>query len=271
MPRLFTNRPREYNFIVELVQHTKDSPRINWELSSAILYIVGGISFIIGSIFFLPKHEPYSDIGAWIFFGGSLVYLTVTGYDLLESYYHLYLQERTTFWDWLELLIATIYVGGTVLFTVGSLLFLSQIDEIVAGGWCFTIGSLLFLIGAFLNVIQIVQEPSFAKLQLLNVTAISFAIGSTLFLLASLPYLSDRLNLNTHTVLFRYVGWEYIVGSILFLIGGVAYYYRLFKVKDHQQYEESNKILLWDENSYDWALDGSQGQTMNEPEYDLKP
>lgn len=47
MPRLFTNRPREYNFIVELVQHTKDSPRINWELSSAILYMVGGISFII--------------------------------------------------------------------------------------------------------------------------------------------------------------------------------------------------------------------------------
>lgn len=72
-------------------------------------------------------------------------------------------------------------------------------------------------------------------------------------------------------MLFRYVGWEYIVGSILFLIGGVAYYYRLFKVKDHQQYEESDEILLWDENSYDWALDGSQGQTMNEPEYDLKP
>ncbi len=268
MPRLFTNRPREYNFIVELVQHTKDSPRINWELSSAILYIVGGISFIIGSIFFLPKHEPYSDFGAWIFFVGSLVYLTVTGYDLLESYYHLYLQERSTFWDWLELLIATIYVGGTVLFTIGSLLFLSQIDEIVAGGWCFTIGSLLFLIGAFLNVIQIVQESSFVKLQLLNITAISFALGSTLFLIASLPYLSDRLNLNTHTVLFRYVGWEYIVGSILFLIGGVAYYYRLFQVKDTYQ-EDGNEVLIWKDSYNELQPEDNQEQKVNEPEYDL--
>ena len=249
MPRLFTNRPRQHDLAVKVAKQTidEDGNHFNWGLTNAILYIVGGTSFVIGSIFFLPEYEIFSDIGAWIFFGGSLVYLVVTGHDLLESYFQLCYRKELTFWHWLEFVIANIYVGGTVLFTIGSLLFLSQIDEIIAGGWCFTIGSLFFLFGACMNVIQIVQEPSFMKLQLLNITAISFTVGSTLFLIASLPYLSDTLTLSTHTVLFRYVGWEYIMGSILFLIGGLAYYYRLFQVKDYYQYN-SNQFLLWENN-----------------------
>jgi hypothetical protein len=262
MPRLFTNRPRQHDLAVKVAKQTIDGNHFNWELSNAILYIVGGTSFVVGSVFFLPKHEPLSDLGAWIFFGGSLVYLIVTGHDLLESLSQLNDCEQVTFWNWLEFFIATIYVSGTLLFTVGSLLFLSQLNEIVVGGWCFTIGSFLFLMGACMNVIQIVQEPSFLKLQLLNVTAISFAIGSTLFFIASLPYLSDALNLEENRILFRYVGWEYIFGSILFLIGGLAYYYRLFQVKDFYQYN-SKEFFLWANKLQNLEQPQTQEQSVN--------
>lgn len=250
MPRLFTNRPRRYDFITPktIVQN-----HISWESTNAILYLVGGISFIMGSIFFLPQYEALSDLGAWIFFGGSLIYLLVTGHDLLESTAYLYSQKQSTIWNWLELIVANFYVGGTILFTVGSLLFLSEIDQIVVGGWCFTIGSFFFLVGACINAIQIIQERSLMKLQLLNATAITFALGSTLFFIASLPYLSEALNIDTNRVLFRYVGWEYIIGSVLFLLGGIFNYYRLYektnKDKDEtlivewkNQFQKSDKL-----------------------------
>ncbi|MFB6275874.1 MAG: YrhK family protein [Halothece sp.] len=245
MPRLFTNRPRHSPLFNN--NQSIDGQHFKWETINAILYIVGGFSFIIGSIFFLPQFDDLSDIGAWIFFGGSLVYLIVTGSDLLEATAYLRSQKTKTIWNWLEFYIANVYVGGTVLFTIGSLLFLSEIDKIVAGGWCFTIGSLLFLIGACLNVIQIVKEQSFIKLQLLNATAITFALGSMLFLIASLPYLSEALTLEDNWVLFSYVAWEYIAGSILFLIGGIFHYYRSYK-KHH--YQPENIILEWENSFY---------------------
>jgi len=264
MPHLFTNRPRLYNPI------TKNKTRNNsfdWESINAILYIVGGLTFIAGSIFFLPRYDTLSDTGAWIFFGGSLVYLLVTGHDLLESTNYLRRQKHRVIWNWLEFIIANVYVGGTILFTVGSLLFLSQIDAIVAGGWCFTIGSLFFLIGACLNVIQIVKEGSFVKLQLLNATAISFAIGSTLFLIASMPYLSKALNLEDNKVLFAYVGWEYIFGSILFFLGGIINYYRSYQRK---HYYQQDSVMVKRRKFLDYAKTRKHHQDLPVPYCEVK-
>ncbi len=225
MPHLFTSRPRQYSLFDE---KTLRISRFNWELFNAILYLIGGITFIIGSVFFLPKYEALLDVGAWIFFGGSIVYLVVTGQDLWESSRYIRSQTLLSVWDWLEFLVANVYVAGTILFIVGSLFFLSQIGMIVAGSWCFIIGSFLFLVGACINVIEIAKAKSLVKLQLLNITAIAFALGSTLFLVASIPYLWQPIDMQEQSLLFTYVGWEYIVGSILFFLGGVVNYYRLY-------------------------------------------
>jgi len=117
MPHLFTNRPRLYN---PIATDKNGNHYLDWESINAILYIVGGLTFIAGSIFFLPRYDSLSDIGAWIFFGGSLVYLVVTGQDLLESSAYLRRQKQRTIWNWLEFIVANVYVAGTILFTVGS-------------------------------------------------------------------------------------------------------------------------------------------------------
>lgn len=264
MPHLFTNRPRLYN---PIKTDKSGNHYLDWESINALLYIVGGLTFIAGSIFFLPRYDSFSDIGAWIFFGGSLIYLVVTGQDLLESTAYLRRQKQRTVWNWLEFIVANVYVAGTILFTVGSLLFLSQIDAIVAGGWCFTIGSLFFLIGACLNVIQIVQEGSFVKLQLLNATAISFAIGSTLFLIASMPYLSETLDLENNWVLFAYVGWEYIFGSLLFFLGGIINYYRSYQRK---QYYQEDSVMVERRKILDRAKKLQHHQDLPVPSCDVK-
>ncbi|PSO49590.1 MAG: hypothetical protein BRC33_06405 [Cyanobacteria bacterium SW_9_44_58] len=82
MPHLFTSRPRQYTLFN---QKAFGSNQYKLELANGILYIVGGITFVVGSVCFLPKYENFFDTGAWIFFGGSLVYLAVTGQDLWES------------------------------------------------------------------------------------------------------------------------------------------------------------------------------------------
>ena len=128
----------------------------------------------------------------------------------------------------LEFIAAISYLVGTLLFTVGSIFFLSALGWIVAGAWCFVIGSLLFVIGACVNVLQIVQARSLITLQLMNLTAICFVVGSVLFLVASIPYLWTIENAAERETLFSYMAWEYEIGSVLFLLGGVYNYSRAY-------------------------------------------
>ena len=181
MPHLFTNRPRQHNLLSD---EPAGSKHFNWESFNSVLYLLGGLTFVSGSIFFLPQYEKNADTGAWIFFGGSLLYLVVTVHDLFEASAFLRSRKNASFWERLELFAAVIYVSGTVLFIVGSLFFLSEIDFVIAGSWCFIWGSFLFLVGAFINVIQIIQAGSMFTLQLMNATAICFTIGAVIFLLA---------------------------------------------------------------------------------------
>ena len=80
MPHMFTNHPRLHN----LTRGRKDlKSQFLWETINAVFYKIGG--GIVGNICFFPKFEAYADLGAWIFFVGSLNYLVVTFHDFLEG------------------------------------------------------------------------------------------------------------------------------------------------------------------------------------------
>lgn len=244
MPHLFTNRPRQHNLFSDA---PAGSMHFNWESFNSVLYLLGGITFVLGSIFFLPKYDQHPDAGAWVFFGGSLIYLIVTVHDLFEALAYMRSRKSASIWQRLELFAACVYVTGTVLFIIGSLFFLSEVDLVASGSWCFIVGSLLFFIGAFINVIQIIQAGSMFTLQLMNVTAICFTIGAIIFLLGSVPYLwTDQLSA-IQQKLYRYLAWEYITGSIFFLVGGVFNYYRAYLANKHYKKMEAkhpNKGML---------------------------
>ena len=190
MPHLFTNRQRQHNLISG---HTANSNQFQWEAINATIYLLGGLIFIIGSILFLPVYAKYSNWGVLIFIIGSLLYLFVTGHDLLEVVNYRRTQTKLSLWDQLELSTAVSYLIGTIAFIVGSIFFLSQIGLTAAGSYCFIIGSILFFVGSCINAMQIVRAGSKTTLQLMNATAITFIVGSTIFVFGSIPYLWDHL------------------------------------------------------------------------------
>lgn len=228
MPHLFVNRPRLHDLIGK-DPSLRDNFR--WETINAVTYQVGGLLFIAGSICFFPALSAYANLGAWIFFLGSLFYLLVTGHDMAEVIRY----ERTcagppTVWDSLEFWTATTYVAGTVLFVVGSVFFLSSVGLLAAGAGCFVIGSILFVVGATINVLEIVQATELLTLQLMNLTALAFITGSVLFTVASVPYLWQFADLSDREKVDAFLAWQYLAGSLLFFAGGLFNYRRAFTV-----------------------------------------
>lgn len=228
MPHLFLTRPRNF----DLMSRAETSDReLYWESLNAVLYKIGGAIFIFGSVLFFPAFDAYEDIGAWSFVVGSLFYLLVTGHDLAEVLKaRRHRSQSATFWERLEGLAALTYVSGTLLFIVGSFCFLKRFGAVEAGAWCFVAGSLLFVVGAIVNVLQIVTAGSLLKLQLMNLTAISFVTGSVLFAVASVPYLWTVDSPADARELFAYLASLYLVGSVLFLLGGIFNYWRALLV-----------------------------------------
>lgn len=223
MPHLFAARPRLHDLVKE-DPGVRDNFR--WETLNAVIYKTGGVIFVIGSILFFPAMSAYADLGAWVFFGGSLLYLIVTGHDLAEVVRHARRRSGpASFWDRLEAVAAASYVAGTLLFTFGSIFFLSSVGLVALGAWFFVIGSLAFVLGATVNVLQIVQAEDMITLQLLNLTALTFVVGSVLFAVASIPYLWTVESPADQDMIDAFLAWQYLVGSCLFLLGGVFNYW----------------------------------------------
>ena len=227
MPHMFTNRPR----IHDLTRERSDlRAQFRWETINAVVYKIGGLVFIAGSILFFPRFEAYADIGAWTFFAGSLLYLVVTVHDLAEVRQNWRAGTAHDRWMIMEYLAAASYVWGTILFTAGSIFFLSAVEWYTAAAWTFIIGSLLFVLGACINVLQIIQADNRVTLQLMNLTAVTFVVGSVLFAVASVPYLWEVPTPSVQVTLYSFLAWQYLIGSILFFSGGVFNYWRAYLV-----------------------------------------
>lgn len=234
MPHHITNRKRSY-------QTSSPKESFLWEGLNAFAYIVGAVTFVIGSIFFLPAFEQYIAAGAWLFIIGSFMYLVVTAHDCIEviSHYRRHPSHGTK--TLLEFVMSAGYIIGSVLFLIGSALFLPSVDWEKGGAWCFIIGSVLFTIGATVNVTQITQAGTLFVLQLLNAVAISFIVGSILFVVASIPYLWPSYKTPLAHELHTYLGAQFIFASFLFLVGGVINGYRAYRAHQNHQIQDDIK------------------------------
>jgi hypothetical protein len=53
----------------------------------------------------------------------------------------------------------------------------------------------------------------------MNLTAVSFVVGSVLFTVASVPFLWDVKAPSDRTILYTFLAWQYLIGSMLFCWG----------------------------------------------------
>lgn len=219
MPHFFTTRRRLFDMVKS--GHGIWT-RFRWEILNVSVDILGGIIFIIGSLFFFPGFSEYENWGAGLFFVGSALYLLVTGHDWVELRRHLrkiaHKPKRRAVYEWIAVYA---YFGATLLFLVGSLLFLSWFAKYETGAWLFIVGSVAFALGAAINVLQVQKEARVAAMRLLNLTALCFLAGSVLFAVASVPYLWDFHSDGDKNTVFTFMAWQYLVGSGLFFLGGV--------------------------------------------------
>lgn len=222
MPHLFVDRPRHHDLAARTARPRDE---LRWETINTAVYLVGGVLFVWGSVLFFPRLEARSDRGAWIFFVGSLLYLVVAGHDTAEVVHNRRQEAEPSIWDRFEAWAAASYLLGSSLFAVGSILFLSVVGRYDAGAACFIVGSLLFVVGATVNVLQILQASDRRTLQLMNLTALTFVAGSVLFTVASIPYLFHLSPADERTI-DAFLAAQYVVGSVLFLLGGVINYRR---------------------------------------------
>lgn len=228
MPHQFVNRPRFHALVGKELSLRS---QFKWETANAIIYVLGGILFVWGSVLFFPAFEQRANVGAWMFFAGSLLYLVVTAHDATEvTNYRRRLEQGPTIWDRLEAWSAACYVAGTLLFTGGSIFFLSWVGRYDAGALCFIIGSLLFVFGATINVLQIVQASDMRTLQLMNLTALNFVTGSVLFTVASVPYLFEFDDTRDERVVDAFLASQFLIGSVLFVAGGIFSFRRAYLV-----------------------------------------
>lgn len=228
MPHFFSNRPRVHALVGGA---GKGGLHFRWETVNAVVYTLGGVIFIFGSVLFFPSLSAWENVGAGAFLFGSLLYLLVTGHDVVEVLAsHRDRTRSRSVWQVLEFWAAVAYLAGTLLFVVGSVFFFSVFDWVGPGAWCFLIGSVLFLFGAVVNVLQIIFATTLKTLQLLNLTAISFIVGSTLFCVASIPFLWELSSDADRILLDAYLAWLFLVGSVLFLAGGLFNYWRAWLI-----------------------------------------
>lgn len=223
MPHLVTHRPRVSNLSnrnADAASHKR------WETFSAFSYKLGGLMFVGGSLFFFPGLSDYLVFGDWLYAVGSLLYLMVTGHDLLEVIQYWRDDPDRSFARRIELLAGVTYVTGSLLFVLGSLCFLPAVNAVVPGAWLFIVGSILFVVGGFVNFLQVVEAPSLIYMQLFNLTVGMFVVGSALFVVASVPYLW-ALTEQAEVKITTFAAAQFLFASVLFFVGGVAIYYRL--------------------------------------------
>lgn len=240
MPHQITNRKRNYDRAASIGRSFLS------EGLNALAYVAGGLIFLIGSIFFLPAFEQYAAAGAWMFIVGSVLYLAVTCSDFVENILHFRHHPPRSRKAFFEFGSSALYLIGSLIFVIGSVLFLPALELKSWGGGCFLVGSTIFVIAACINVTQITQAGSLATLQMLNITAICFVVGSVLFLVASVPYLWGGSG-SIKTILLSYMGAQFVVGSFLFFTGGIVNAYRAYRV--HQSHSSTGARKSGDERS----------------------
>lgn len=225
MPHAFSNRRRILNLTAD-----KKALRaqFRWETINAIAYKLGGVLFVIGSFFFFPSRAEYAYIGGWIFLAASLTYLVVNIHDMAEirRYWKSHTAHKLD--EVVEYFAGATYLLGTLCFVFGRITSFPQVDWALTSTWLFIIGSTLFVVGATANIFLIIKAESVQLLQLMNLTSICFVVGSVLYGLASVPYLWAFESPSDHLLILNFLAWQYMIGSLLFLLGGVFNYWRAY-------------------------------------------
>ena len=128
---------------------------------------------------------------------------------------------------------ADLYTGKHIIYPF----FLPNVALWAAGSSSFIVGSVLFLAGGTLNGLQIFETKTKRDSQYMLLVAMSYVIGSTCFLIVSIPYLYKLDSAKDEYKIDAFLAGIYVAGSICFTIGGIINFHRM--IQGHKMHEKS--------------------------------
>lgn len=259
MPHLLVERVRSYDFLSRRKYRT-----VAYIIEA--LDVFAGFVFVVGSLCFIPGYWHDINVflaGCAIFVWGSLLYVVICSFTLIEAY----VEKGQGSWEVYE---NSLYWVGSWAFFVGSILYWpeeSQYELIEAfqhftlpqyfnlfspefeGTLLFIVGSVLFTVAAFINLMN---QPKSDDLKSTVWTCITllYLVGSLLFIGGSVAFLPD---LGCGKQMMEIGAWAFVIGSLFFLIGAVMSLIRTIYMID----EEAERLV-----SKDVALTTARGQSI---------
>lgn len=211
----------------------KDSERV-----IAVLDIIAGLTFIIGSFCFLPPFDHSLRVfltGCMLYAVGGLIYACIAIFCTWEMHKKPGANAGEVLENYMYLIGSIVFFLGTILYwptkadQVHWLLDMDKLKDMSLGAYfnlmspefegtlLFIIGSLMFAAAAFVNGLNHNDLRS-VEGKLLTATTSVYMAGALLFVMGSVAFLPD---VGCSETMITIGAWSFIVGSVLYTVGAV--------------------------------------------------
>jgi hypothetical protein len=230
---------------------------LEWRIFHNINYLIGGITFAIGSYQYFPGVSDFV-LGGWLFTIGSAGFMIADGlewwknnrvgcfhYEEFEESYEAqvgpYVEPKSTFAGWYQraevgLNFFTSFCGST-LYLIGSILYIPALDTIVLGDKVFIVGSCVIFFAQAWKLYRAgtinEHNPSDRSFQISNyyndlwafLVDLTAGLGGAAYFIGSIYFLPAYDVSEDITYL---AAWWFQVGGVLFFLSGFFMFFRYF-------------------------------------------
>ncbi|KAL7688883.1 putative YrhK domain-containing protein [Plasmopara halstedii] len=245
----------------EVLQH-EGHPLATWEMcieiGRLVVYFLGSLLFLLGSIYFYPEYSVMWSGSAGVFaswcFVIGCIFFTGANLDFIQTIRY---NHGTPLRQVLRAFVALTNYMASSIFNLGALYFLPswypKSPEL--GCWSFFFGSILFSVSAvaeFFFICMTHEDPRLTGFKIKNafcwdaVAALATLVGAFLFVLGSWYYLPRYINLVDEGIRnMNKAVTLYVIGSIFFIISSLAISpgaHRSLKLTSERRNELGNKV-----------------------------
>lgn len=230
---------------------------LSWRIFHNINYLIGGITFAIGSYQYFPGVADYV-LGGWLFTIGSAGFMIADAlewwmnnrvgcfhYENYEESYESqipsYFEPKDTSkgkWQRAENGINFfLSFSGSTLYLIGSVMFITSLDAIVGGTEVFILGSCVIFIAQGWKLYRAgcnnETDPTNRQFQLSNYAHdksafsvdITAGLGGIAYFVGSIYFLPQY---NTSDHMAYIAAWWFQVGGVFFFASGIFMFFRYF-------------------------------------------
>lgn len=234
MPHLLVDRIRANIFVTR-----KNYPLVAYSIEA--VDVAGAFLFLIGSFCFLPPYSQDLQVflaGCIIYVVGSALYVVVCTFTLVEAC----VEKGVRSWEFYE---NVLYVLGSWIFFIGTVFYwpeeahhhavqmiqqcslmqyFNMFSPEFEGTLLFIAGSVLYTMAAFTNAIHQRATDDLSS-RLLTIVTTLYMMGSILFIVGSVAFLPD---VGCGMMMVRLGAWTFIVGSLFFMVASCVSLYRTY-------------------------------------------